>query len=308
MSKFWWVNQGQSYKWESELRILWSPLATEGGKKQHHWDRMELLSPGDVVINYSEKKIRAVSEVLAPQRSATNPHLGLTDLEWQRDGREINLSMHLLDVPLELCDIPEELRRSWKSPGSPFNIHGGINQGYLFELSDDAGLWIMKELGLTAEPTDDLADAAPGTSDDQLELVIVVGPDGEFTTTRRPEHARLKGYLFGNTKLNACALCGNVLPNSLLVASHIKKRSECDLGERGDLRVVMAACALGCDAVYERGYIAVDQAGIIGIGPRSAETDHLRTYVNALVGKRVSSHTPHTAKYFAWHAQWHAQK
>lgn len=264
--------------------------------------------PGDIVINYSEKKIRAISEVLAPQRSATNPHLGVTDVEWQREGREINLSMQLLDMPLELGDIPEELRKSWKTPGSPFNLHGGINQGYLFELPDAAGTWIMQELALIADTSDELTNEFPHDGEDPLELVIVVGADGEITAKRRPEHARLKGYLFGNKKLNACALCGNMLPNSLLVTSHIKKRSECDLKKRADLRIAMAACALGCDAVYERGYIQVAQTGIIGIGPRAAETGHLRTYVNALVGRTVSSHTPHTSKYFEWHAQWHAHQ
>lgn len=308
MVRFWWVNQGQSYKWESALGIMWAPYVNEDGKTQHHWERMDGVLPGDVIVNYADMQIRAISTALTGTRPAANPHVGLTELEWEKDGREVKLRMQELEVPMHLSDIPVALRKGWKSYGSPFNINGGVNQGYLFELPDEAGLWIMNELSLVAEAGDDLSDIVPDAGENEADAVIVVGPDGEVVVKFRAEHGQLKKHLFDGKNESECALCGKMLPKGLLVTSHIKKRAECNAGERMDKRVVMAACALGCDAVYERGYIKVSPAGVIEIGPRVATTEHLSAFVTDLVGKRVSAFTPQTAKYFAWHAKWHDAK
>jgi hypothetical protein len=287
---------------------MWAPYVNEDGKTQHHWERMDRVQPGDVIINYADMQIRAVSTALSGARPAANPHVGLTELEWEKDGREVKLRMQELEVPMHLSDIPEALRKGWKSYGTPFNVNGGVNQGYLFELPDEAGLWIMNQLSLVAEAGDDLSDDVPDACENDADAVIVVGPDGDVVVKFRAEHGQLKNHLFGGKKESECALCGKLLPKGLLVTSHIKKRAECKPSERMDKKVVMAACALGCDAVYERGYITVSPAGVIELGPRLAATDHLSTFVNDLVGKKVSAFTPHTAKYFAWHAQWHAVK
>ncbi|SDS89134.1 hypothetical protein SAMN04489743_1131 [Pseudarthrobacter equi] len=308
MVNFWWVNQGQSYKWESALGIMWAPYVNEDGRSQHHWERMDRVRPGDIVINYADTQIRSVSTALTGARPAANPHVGLTELEWERDGREVKLRMQELEVPLPLSDIPEALRRAWKSYGSPFNIKGGVNQGYLFELPRAAGLWIMDVLSLVAEPGDDLSDLAADNDEDEADAVIVVGADGTVVVKLRAEHNQLKKHLFGGKQDGECALCGKLLPKGLLVTSHIKKRAECSPVERVDKRVVMAACALGCDAVFERGYIKVNPAGVIEVGPRQAATEHLSAFVADLVGKKVAAFGPHTAKYFAWHSKWHAGK
>ncbi|MDJ0318635.1 hypothetical protein [Arthrobacter antibioticus] len=60
--------------------------------------------------------------------------------------------------------------------------------------------------------------------------------------------------------------------------------------------------------MYERGYIKVNQQGVIEKGPRPAMTNHLTAFVEDLVGKDVSAFTEHTVKYFAWHRKWHNQK
>lgn len=267
---------------------------------------MDSLAPGDIVFNYADSHIRALSEVLSPARRASKPYKNLASDAWGEAGREVSLRMHPLESPLNLQEIPLELRKAWKQKGSPFNKHGGINQAYLLELPTDAGCWIMDHLGLAGTTSDASIGSAPDNdSDENDELFIVVGPDGQVTAAHRPEHARLKRFLFGHNSVSCCALCGKELPISLLVASHIKKRSHSDSHERGDLHIVMAACALGCDAVYERGYITVDTHGLVQQGPRIPETNHLQSYINDLLERQVTAHTPRTAKYFEWHRDWH---
>src|SRR5688500_10260595 len=83
--------------------------------------------------------------------------------------------------------------------------------------------------------------------------------DRQVQTTARIEQAYLRRRLFGDRPTGTCAICGQELPTDLLVAAHIKRRASSDQTERADVRNnVMAACAFGCDDLYERGYLSVD--------------------------------------------------
>lgn len=308
LGEIWWVNQGQSYKWESQLGVLWAPNANGSGRRQDHWDRMDSVAAGDLVLHYAAAQVRAISTVLVPARRAPNPHLGKTESEWQLDGREIKVRVQELDLPLNLASIPEDLRKSWKRTGSPFNVNGGVNQGYLWELPVEAGIWIVRALRLVVDTEGPSAAASTDDASGDFDTVISVGPDGEVTVKTRPEHGQLKRMLFNGAPQASCSLCGRVLPTGLLVVSHIKKRSECSLKERGDLNVVMAACALGCDAVFERGYVHVQSEGTIKAGPWTAPTDSLLHFVEALEGRKIAGFTESKATYFEWHARWHGRR
>lgn len=61
-----------------------------------------------------------------------------------------------------------------------------------------------------------------------------------------------------------CGLCGNSLPSDLLTAAHIKPRSACSAAERVDAPwIVMPACLIGCDALFELGYLGVGDLGAL---------------------------------------------
>lgn len=118
---------------------------------------------------------------------------------------------------------------------------------------------------------------------------------------RRVEQAELRKLVVGNVGTASCALCGYVFPLRYLVAAHIKPRSKCTDEERRDLRnVAMAACAFGCDLLFELGYITVDVDGWI----RTAEalpSGRFADHVNLVGTLRCSAHRPETEPYFAWH-------
>ena len=52
-----------------------------------------------------------------------------------------------------------------------------------------------------------------------------------------------------------------MLPAELLVAAHIKPRNLCTEIERLDAHVATLMCVLGCDALFERGYLRVMDSG-----------------------------------------------
>ncbi|MFF2348079.1 hypothetical protein [Pseudarthrobacter sp. NPDC058119] len=278
-------------------------MLTDKGRKQHHWERMDLAQPGDIVVHYAEGQIRAISRVLVGSHNASNPHAGG---DWGQSGRELKLAYEVLDVALTLDSLPKELRQNHSGYGSPFDKYGSVNLGYFFDLPDEVGIWIMDEVGLVAGPNDALVDVPPSGEEQHYETVIVVGPDGEITVKTRAEHHQLKKLLFKGKMQSECALCGRTFPLSLLVTAHIKKRSKCSKSERVDQHVVMAACALGCDALYEKGFISVNAEGRLVGGPKGATAPALLEQIEKLAGKDVMIFGPQNEKYFAWHRTSHA--
>ena len=99
-----------------------------------------------------------------------------------------------------------------------------------------------------------------------------------------------------------CALCGREFPDRLLVAAHIKKRSACTDEEKIDIpAVAMIACALGCDVLFEHGYVVINDEGIIETTSRVAEGTHLHDVAQMLEGRAVIGPARDSDRYFRWH-------
>lgn len=115
----------------------------------------------------------------------------------------------------------------------------------------------------------------------------------------RKEQSLLQKHLFAGLITGTCALCSKDLPVDLLHAAHIKRRSKCSFDERRNLDNVMAACTLGCDELFERGYIFVDQSGTMRAAP--TESDELREILKGYAGLKIGIHSPSNASFFEWH-------
>jgi hypothetical protein len=73
------------------------------------------------------------------------------------------------------------------------------------------------------------------------------------------------------------------------------------MDERLDIEnIVMRACALGCDTLYERGYMVVVDGRIVR--GRSPETPATRDVVDALVGRVCPAWNSGSESYFKWHS------
>jgi hypothetical protein len=131
------------------------------------------------------------------------------------------------------------------------------------------------------------------------------GPlDTEVTRLARTEQGPLRESLIANRRLAPCALCGHEMSVKLLVAAHIKQRSECSDDEKRDLRNIgMLACKMGCDDLYELGYIGVDANGtILAVSPDPVEHgDLVAKRLADLAGLPCRAFTVWSAPYFQWH-------
>jgi hypothetical protein len=126
--------------------------------------------------------------------------------------------------------------------------------------------------------------ATPPTTTETLTLAM-----------RRAEHSFLRRHLLGGRGEAPCCFCGMDLPASLLVAAHIRRRADLTQEEKLQFdRVAVLACTLGCDALFEGGYIAVADNGVV-VATEVEVPDGLRARLDALEGRSCSGHTPERA-------------
>lgn len=126
--------------------------------------------------------------------------------------------------------------------------------------------------------------------------------DDKTIANSRKEQAFLRAYLLRAQAKGNCVLCEQRLPAELLIAAHIKPRSKCTPNERLDFDNVAALmCLLGCDSLFEKGFIYVSD-GKVQTNKQRAETPYLKARIDRLLGKTVAN-WPNSSAYYQWHAK-----
>jgi hypothetical protein len=124
---------------------------------------------------------------------------------------------------------------------------------------------------------------------------------------RRVELSRLRRERLGRAAFAQCELCGRHLPVELLRVTRIKRLSACTVPERLDLANSVVLCELGCDTLFEHGYVHVDEQGGVQRSNR-LQTPDLLDFAASVVGRRFAAHGPENARYFEHHRNTAAQR
>ncbi|MEV6769677.1 hypothetical protein AB0N05_13720 [Nocardia sp. NPDC051030] len=247
------------------------------------------LNAGDPVAFCGDNRVHATSHIGLRFRNEA-----LAERLWGRDvdGRAWENMFAL--VELRTIDVPvQEVRRAigWNGNGalSGFTVVEGSRAENLADLINlDVDLSYSDQLGRN---TSRQASAAPdGPTDGTREVSF-----------RREQHA-LKRRLLEHGR-GQCALCGRTFPTQLLIAAHIKRRGQCTEEERKDLKNIgMLACTVGCDSLFEHGYIGVDQGGKLLISNAVKKSDDVSRHVDDYLRGHSSPWWTSTREpYFAWH-------
>jgi len=138
----WWVNQGKTISEEKEEGILWAPIKNKGGSTEYHWETMEEVEVGDIILHYANGSIKYVSQVTDSAVQSKKPE-SLGDSTWNRDGRLVQTSYYKLSPEVKLDKFKEDVRNLDIEKG-PLNSNGNVNQGYLFYFNKE-GLKIIGE-------------------------------------------------------------------------------------------------------------------------------------------------------------------
>ncbi len=126
--------------------------------------------------------------------------------------------------------------------------------------------------------------------------------DSLTTTLRRLEQHRLRLRLLKGDDTGRCRLCGVSLPASLLVASHIKPRNLCNQEERLDPNIATLMCLLGCDSLYERGYLRVRDDGAI-YRYNASGGDDLKGFMKRYEGRNLVFNSDAERSFFQFHRE-----
>ena len=124
---------------------------------------------------------------------------------------------------------------------------------------------------------------------------------------QRAEQSILTALLHLDDEYNTCAFCGQRFPVSFLVTAHIKKRAYCTHEERINPDIAMPLCTMGCDQLYEKGYITV-RNGEIALLKRSPSSEYIKEYLNRVKGRSCSYFSELTRPFFEWHARFHGNR
>lgn len=140
----------------------------------------------------------------------------------------------------------------------------------------------------------------------QKELTILGRLEEERRVSTRKEQQRLRRCLLDGKDYGWCFLCGEKLPAALLVAAHIKKRAKCSDKEKRDHANVVPMCLLGCDALFERGDVALVKNKIDIRFKSAAPRSRLHSLLLALRVRKIDVGVQRK-KYFNWHSK-HARQ
>jgi len=125
-------------------------------------------------------------------------------------------------------------------------------------------------------------------------------PDNPGMSNVRGEQSELRRRLLRGRTVALCSICGEELNESLLVAAHIKKRASCSGEEKLDPQVVVLMCKLGCDALYEYGYLSVEH-GVVKTRRIGTDPPRITRLLNRLHDREFPEWTERRSEYFAWH-------
>ncbi|MEV6226548.1 HNH endonuclease [Saccharopolyspora shandongensis] len=250
--------------------------------------KFQRLRPGDAVLFYGEGHFYLVGRIAVLWENAE-----LAERLWQRDDKGQTWQyMYALDevrpIQVPLAEVRPQL--GWRPTAivQGFNIFDGDIADFIGDLCN-----------LRAYDTEVSETSAAGGSNrhtGDLETKSVGSRRGEQVALRK----RLR-----ELGADRCALCGRELPAEFLVAAHIKPRRHCTDDEKRDLdNVAMLACLLGCDSLYEHGYIGVGTDGEILVSDRAGDCPSVHDLIDRhLAQQRTAWWSPQRARYFDWHRE-----
>lgn len=137
--RFWWVNQNQTYDQEVAGGYIWSPKRKADGGRNPFYEFMREVSPGDLILSFSDAHICAVGVALSFCYECPKPaEFGKAGAYWAQVGWKVDVSYRELTHKIRPSDHIAEIRAALPEKYSPLQSGGHGNQGvYLTVLSPE---------------------------------------------------------------------------------------------------------------------------------------------------------------------------
>lgn len=186
--RYWWVNQNQTYRHEVGGGYLWSPKRKKNGARNHFYEAMREVSPGDVVLSFYDTRIAALGVVKSYCYESPKPsEFGSAGANWGPIGWKVETAFIELRHRVRPRDFIEKLAARLPAKYSPLRPTGdGLQSVYLTEVSADFASVIFDQIGSEVAPTLQAARALRSS------LSTSPAPEPTLDEWERREETRLR--------------------------------------------------------------------------------------------------------------------
>ena len=220
---YWWVNQGQTYKEEINGGYMWSPKTNKNGAKNHFYENMRTVLPGDFIFSYYNGKIQnigiATSGVLDESKPNELEHI----TDWNANGWMVKVDYSPLEPPIVIKDIFNQIKLMLPSKYSPLNSNGTAYQGYLFKLGDDLANFLIDSKKNDLSRSFNLINDSINSNEDNSNIDFGIDYEKETTKQQLVKSRLGQGQFRKNVAMieKSCRVT-NISEIKHLRASHIK--------------------------------------------------------------------------------------
>jgi hypothetical protein len=283
--RFWWVNQNQTFRQETEGGYLWSPKRNANDGKNPFYEFMREVAPGDFVFSFEGTYIRAVGIARSnAYESPKPPEFGNAGPNWNRIGWRVDVRFERLDNQLRPSDYMQRLLPVLPPRYSPLQANGRGNQGVyltavppmmadiLVSLIGEQAIQLRKVFStITDYDSSHAYAAALGLVEWEEHLIDELKRDKNLPETERETLvlARRGQGLFKQNVRKIEEKCRITKVDQIehLRASHIKPWRDC---KNADERLAANNGLLltpSIDHLFDRGFISFENDGSLLISP-----------------------------------------
>lgn len=262
--KYWWVNQGQTHKYEFAGGYLWSPQVDTNGAFNYSYQTMTLVEPGDVIFSFANSKILAIGIAQQKAYLGPKPDFGGVVNNWNLKGWYVDVEFLLLENPFPPKNYLEELLPHLPEKYSPLLKNGNGNQKlYLVDISYEIAEILL--LGANTSLQEIMRRCAPinnSQSEYEIHLEIVSGGYSGSTEKEQLIRARRGQGIFRHNvrKIEESCRVTRVSDPRHLKASHIKPWRDSSDDEKldGNNGLLLSPHV---DHLFDAGFISFENSG-----------------------------------------------
>tara|TARA_Y100000590_G_scaffold247240_1_gene277798 strand:+ start:415 stop:1389 length:975 start_codon:yes stop_codon:yes gene_type:complete len=261
------------------------------GKNNVNFNRWNKMAQGDVCVMYRDKSFISAGKITAKFKNRN-----LAEYLWNTNDDSGTWENIFLIDELRQINIPVKSFIDLMNYKEQFVV-----QGYM-TYNEEVSERIVEELDLINWNSPFYTFNCETEAEKRLRIQEMLqnldNTDSKsHTSKRRIEQQLLREFHIGK-KETTCSLCHKTLPNELIVAGHIWARHNIkDEETRKDPDIVMPVCKLGCDELFELGFIHVDEYGYITVN-KSIDSLPLAQFTRQYDGKRCLHHNDKTNRFF----------
>ncbi|MCG3201463.1 MAG: hypothetical protein NFCOHLIN_01333 [Gammaproteobacteria bacterium] len=277
--RYWWVNQNQTFRQETEGGYLWSPKRKANGDRNPYYEFMREVAPGDLILSFQDTFIRRIGVAQSYCYECPKPaEFGTAGPNWDRIGWKVDVRYIDPIVQIRPADHMRQVSPLLPSKYSPLSSDGRGSQAVyltaipaplMTALADLIGPR-LRDLMMMSVVMDENLPNSQSAVEWEEHLEVEVENDSRLSTTDRLQLVLVRRGqgLFKDrvrTVEHACRIT-KVERVEHLRASHIRPWRDASNEQRldGENGLLLTPTI---DHLFDRGFISFENDGRLLISP-----------------------------------------